>query len=741
MQTFVRLAGMLSLVLLAAAAAPSMAAEVPAATIDDCRIGFDGAFKVGHWTPVWIDVADAAAGKMSVEITALDNDGVPVTTSRPVAADRPTLLYTRVGRLRSAVQVRLLDKNGKMLDRAELTSQRGSQSASRFAALPASGQLLLQIGPAPLDIENLLHDQETDEGDAVVQLVDVESLPTDWFGYDAVDIIVLTTNDAAFCDKLVADTKRFAALRDWLELGGRLVVCGGRTSPELLGPGKPFSEFVPGKITELVRLPQAQALENFAGSGDAISMSGPQQNVPLPRLVDVQGRVELFARGAELPIVVRAPRGLGELVFVSIDLSEPPFDEWTGRRAFLEAVLRPYLADADASRTKQKLVSLGYDDLAGALRQRLGRSFAGVVAIGFPWVAALVIGYLLLLGPLDYLFVERVLHRPWIAWITLPVILLGTCGAAALLAGRTKNTDSPRLNHAELVDFDLTTGRTRGFAWATLYSPAAERFDVSLAPRLPDGQPAPSGRPLVSWLGLPGNGLGGMHAPGEPIDVAGVGYEESNNLSELSGLPVLTASTKSLGARWDAPRDAGISPPITAEFTVDDDGLLVGSVINNTGTPLTDAYVLHGQWGYLVGDLRPGKRLEIGPRLKPKRVKSIVVQRAVPGAVAEQATFLADRASAEELLNVMMFYEAVGGEAFAGLPNRYQADCDLSHLLTFDRAILVAGGTNRGSEWANSATDQRAATDEDQSTVLYRFVAPVAASSSAARASTLDSQP
>ena len=41
----------------------------------------------------------------------------------------------------------------------------------------------------------------------------------------------------------------------------------------------------------------------------------------------------------------------------------------------------------------------------------------------------------------------------------------------------------------------------------------------------------------------------------------------------------------------------------------------------------------------------------------------------------------------------MMFYDAVGGEGFAGLPNRYQADCDLSRLLDLDRAILVANGT------------------------------------------------
>ena len=99
----------------------------------------------------------------------------------------------------------------------------------------------------------------------------------------------------------------------------------------------PLAEFVPGRITELVRLPQTQALETFAGSGDAISQSGAQQNIPLPRLVDVRGRVELFGRGTDLPIVVRAARGLGELVFVGLDLTESPFAEWNGRRAFLQA--------------------------------------------------------------------------------------------------------------------------------------------------------------------------------------------------------------------------------------------------------------------------------------------------------------------------------------------------------------------------------------------------------------------
>ena len=46
-----------------------------------------------------------------------------------------------------------------------------------------------------------------------------------------------------------------------------------RTAPKLRGAGLPLAELVPGKFTELVRLPQTQALESFAGSGDAISQS------------------------------------------------------------------------------------------------------------------------------------------------------------------------------------------------------------------------------------------------------------------------------------------------------------------------------------------------------------------------------------------------------------------------------------------------------------------------------------
>jgi hypothetical protein len=723
----------LGLTVLAMTAAPTCAVEPTPPQIDECRIGFDGTYKVGHWTPVWVKVSgDESATNSIVEVTAIDSDGVDVTILAPAAPTGETLLYTRVGRLASSVQIRLRAADGRLLDRAEISPQ-SQNGQSRSVALPATGQLVVQIGPATLGIESLIDDQEAFDGALVgdaVQLVDVESLPTDWFGYDAVDVLVLTTNDVAFCERLVADTERFAALRKWVDLGGRLVLCGSRNAPKLLGPGMPLAEFVPGKINELVRLPQTQALESYAGSGDAISQSGAQQNIPLPRLVDAQGRVELFGRRNEYPIIVRAAHGFGELVFVGVDLAEPPFADWNGRRAFLQAVFRPYLFDPDVGQARHKLVSLGYDDLAGALRQRLGRSFAGVTAIGFPWVAALIIGYLLFLGPLDYWFVDRVTRRPWVAWLTLPIIVLTASAGAAVLANVAKTTTGLRINHAELVDFDLTTGWTRGFNWATLYSPRAERLSVSLTPQLPDGRQPPDARALVSWLGLPGTGLGGMQAAGEPLDVTGVGYRQTESLGELIGLPVLTAATKSLVARWAAAPDASVKPKLVAQLSVDDDGLLVGTITNNTGTPLADAYLLHGQWGYRLGDLQPGQQLEIDPRLNANRVKSIIARHARSASATEQDAFLADRANVDELLSVMMFYEAVGGEGFAGLPNQYQADADLSRLLTLDRAILVASGSGAGSEnggspWIDAASGKPLETEPASATVVYRFILPV----------------
>jgi len=118
----------------------------------------------------------------------------------------------------------------------------------------------------------------------------------------------------------------------------------------------------------------------------------------------------------------------------------------------------------------------------------------------------------------------------------------------------------------------------------------------------------------------------------------------------------------------------------------------------------------------------------VGDEISPRRAKTIVTQDAlgpVPPDQADGPVFVAQRATAEQILSLMMFYEAAGGFDFAQLKNDYQAHCDLSRLLDLGRAILVAEAPTRGSRLVDAESGQPIGVDAGEATVLYRFVLPV----------------
>ena len=709
------------------------AQESPAETeprITECRIGFDGYYKVGYWTPIWVDVAGGVPGEsLRVEVTTQDNDGIDVTVPHTMTADdesasgiRSTVVFIQVGRLASPIQVVLLADDGRLLDRHTLQPGRGNGEIPPCTALPATSELIVHLGGIEIGLAAAMADRDAGDGAFdryVARVTDLEALPTEWLGYDGVDVVVLTTGDPGLAERLAGDERRFAALRRWIDLGGRLVIGCGQNSPQLLAADRPLAQLLPGKFAELLRLPQTRTLESFAANATAIGAGPVPVTIPVPRLTEVRGQVALYGQGDNLPLVVRAAQGFGEVTFVGLDFDLTPLAEWSGRPDFLQAVLRPLLGRIDVGKRSQTLASSGYDDLAGALRQRLGRTFVGVMVVTFPIVATAIIAYLLLVGPLDYLFIHELLRRPWVAWITFPLVVLLTTGLAMWWTRVAKEPGGERLNTLELVDFDPSTGLVRGTCWATFYSPHAARYDLQIDPRLPNGDPAAAAASQLSSWGLPGSGLGGMHAGGLGLDVVQNGYRMSPTLEVLEGVPILTASTKSFLARWQRPAIQSAPPLWDAKLSEDDDGLVVGTLTNLTGVTLSDACLLHGKWGYTLGNVRPGQRIDLDPQRNVNLTKTIILRRARRSLAThnfdpDRELFLADRASLEELVNVMMFYEAAGGYDFVGLPNRYQSFCDLSRLLDLNRAVLVADGTSAGSRWV----------DEQQATtkVVYRFV-------------------
>jgi hypothetical protein len=713
-------------------------AEAAGPYIESIHLGIANHYKVGSWTQVLVQVDGRAPLKEpQIQVVVPDSDGVETSNTLPLPdpivpdGSRTAAVYTRVGYVGAPVRVRLMEGE-RIVDEQTVRPGAGSHSGSP-TELPPSAELTAVCGASAADVQSLLAQGTESAGASAHTVVAVEefaNLPDRWFGYEALDLLIILVDDSSRWREL-AESKRFDALVRWIELGGRLViVCGGENADELLADGKPLAPLLPAKFAEVVRLPETGRLEHYANTETAVAGGRARTSIMVPRLIDVQGKIELYAgqQATALPLVVRAPRGFGEVAFVGVDLMKPPLADWPGRPAFLRALLQPYLGDVDSQTAPTTLVARGYNDLSGALRQRLGRSFAGVAPITFPVVTVLALAYLVVLGPLDYLVVHRWLRRPRAAWITFPLMVVLFSGAALAIAAWRGGSGGPRINELELVDVDVATGQARGTFWSTLYSPRAQQFDLELrldATLLAD-QAAPRSEILLSWWGLPGSGIGGMQARRTELGVGEGLYRYGPHLSTLENVPVLTASTKSFAARWTAP-----AAPLIEAHLADEGGLVVGSINNRTGRLLRNIRLLYNGWAYRLGNLRDGRIINVGDQFVPRRVKTVVAQDALGAAapaLSEGAVFNAEQATTDELLKLMMSYEAAGGLGFAGLPSHYQAYCDLSRQLDVGRAILVADVQTPGSRLASSDSGLPLGNEQDSATVVYRFLLPVSKS-------------
>ena len=718
---------------------PARAQEAPKLEIPALKLGFNGAYKLGCWTPAEITLQggdEAFTG--SIQLLTPDSEGVPTTVF--TAADRPVgvfagkpstaWLFVRPGQDGGAYEVRVLDEQGKARARRQFFPgpepgdeyvSYGSPATNRFVATFA-----MRRGVA--DLARADGNQDSALATRVVEFTSAADWPTEWYGYEAIDLLVLGSSDAEAYRPLAANPQRIEALQKWVELGGRLVIFCGANAPELIGPDGPLASFVPGRYDTMTTLREPQPIEGFAVATDPVP-GGENLRLQVPKITDVAGRILAFSgsNSSDLPLVVRARQGLGEVTFVAFDPDAPPLADWNGRTNLLRQALQWPLATSDANSYTYQ------DDLVDRLRRSLDVAFHGITPAPFALVAALVIGYILLIGPGDYFFVKRLLKRMELTWITFPLIVVGV-SAAAYWAAHWMKGDSLRVNQVEFVDVDLATGAARGTVYTHFFSPRVERYNLALAPNFagkPIGEP---GRPdpaanqlqLVAWLGATGYGLDGMRSSGAQATLFDRGYVFNPPLTEINGLPVQEWSTRTLVGRW-----AGkLIEPIAAELQGIDDDLLAGHLTNRTGVELQDCVLMHGNLAYALPNLADGGVATIDDTLQPTRVKTALLsaagrQDALPAAPNEGPARLEVHATdVPQIATAMMFHDVLGAESYSQGPNRYQAFLDMSRLLQGNQAILVARAANvPGSNWTDG--EEKLASDQDRRWVYYRFVIPL----------------
>ncbi|TWT48513.1 hypothetical protein [Botrimarina hoheduenensis] len=653
----------------ASTALPGGAADLAGPRLESVRVGLGGKYKLGAVTPLEVRVAGGAAGT-SVRVVALapDNDGLRVVTVTPpltlTGAEPQTVrLPVWVGKPAPAFEIRLLateQPDAPPLDRAEFSTGGLFRGELISNPLPAATRLLLSIGP-DVGLDNL-------QGTAskVARLINMAELPSDPLVYDAFETVLLTAglDEAWRSADQSAESEQIAALDQWVRDGGRLVISCGRDAATLLSAAGPWSVLAPGELDRVVPLRSTAALESYAGDGTRLSDA---DQLVAARLTNSRGVVSAYEGPTReaLPLVIRAPHGFGEVVFLAVDLDDPALTRWDGRAALLRKLIDPPAAERSrAAVSPLGSKPRGESDLVDEAIRVLGAALPQVSSVSVLAVLAAAGVYLVLIGPLDWWFVNRALQRPQATWLTFPLIAAAV-GLAVYAGGQALRGEALKIAAFEICDSDRSADTTRGLLLSQIYSPKSRRYDIEVAETA-------ATRTKTWWLATTGGRLGGL-ASRAALSQDTYALEGSS----VRGLPLVSGSTKTLVTRWHGPAQ----PLITADLTRAEGGLVEGQITNPGNHDLSDCHLLAGGWAWRLGTLARGQSKPISDSGNLLRITTLL-SRQLEAAPADP------RSAAKATAAILSFGELLSQRTTIAT-NRLFAANDLSHHLEAGRAIVI----------------------------------------------------
>lgn len=661
-------------------------------------VGWNGTYLVGRWTGVKVPVhvpdgSPSTSAEVQIELTAVDADGNRVVFESPAknfaAGDHLVEGLIKVGRLNGEIGFRLVGSSERVVFSP-------GKSGKLSLPLKPSTRLIVTVGdPAGFDFDNSLEKTNsstptTEKANTTVKIVPVQpnDLSENPLAYDGLTSLVL-----AGSTELTAQQN--AAIRDWVAAGGRLVI----SLPQELGPARrSLPEWVPVKIGDepaIVR--EFGGLEAYSGKNNRV----PQRStLSIPHLEIQAGEVAAATRST--PFLVRVPYGLGVVTVLAMDLTSSPLREWKEVSAFSARLAGASAASdlSDKSATKgAQLSSTGITDLATQLHA-VQENFENVHRASIWFVMAWLLGLLILIGPLDYLIVHRILKRPILTWVTFPTFAaLGLLAAMSLAA--TGNGTARRANQLNVINVDVATESAHIRHFVNLYSPTTFQSSIAVEPLpvIPAPKVKPTSRSI--WEGVPESTFGGMLR--ETGLEHGATYVQQLD-GQLKDIPIMQWSSKAIVCDSQSSAEGLVECNLKATAT----GSLTGTILHRFAEPIEDWMIVYQNRVYRQlktrEDVRP---LPLPPkqvwRVEQPNVSQRELRPFLTGIMTMATPKYGSRASDTihqqsaydplsldplDLVRIITFHEDIGGERYTGLTNQILNDQDLSHLLKLGRAIL-----------------------------------------------------
>jgi len=739
--------------------------------ITDVRVGHNGFFRVGRWSPVVVRITTSEPAKLQLLVTATDPDGSPATLPGDVvtidgAGEHDLRGMFRSGRIEGSLTVEVAEivgetsddvTRGRILARRQLHASDDDLSELK-PGLTSNVPLVAVIGkPAGMGLKPGAEGNNSSTfsepgagvtGDVpffVAMLDSPNDLADEPILFDSLDVVIIV-------GRYDLNEAKNAALREWVRCGGHLVVSVGN---EIEGYQKsPLSNWIPIRVTEQSRLRDLSGIESYVGKNAGQIIKRGSRAATAVKMTPSDGTV--IVSEIDGPVLTRSSFGFGQVTFLALDLDRPPLSDWPATSLLVQKLISESMSPvAGASLGGRALTHSGITDLATQLRAAQ-EQFPSVDRLSTWAVMALLATYLLVIGPVDYLLVHYILRRPQLTWVTFPVTVLIAVGLALWGAVAT-NGSQMRINQIDLVDVDGSSQMLRSKSWLTVYGSQTRRYRVDVRPtsivQKTDAASASHatdvvGEPVrVTWNGIPEEGYGGMYRPAG-FEIARPSYTFARQATGINDLPISIWSTKNLEATW-IERGPQI---VESDLRATDAGQLTGTIKHHLIAPIEDWMVAFGKSVYHPMSVEahperrkimPGSSLAVSSRAPGVQQRELAgyliglrrsydenVKTSGDRILMEQDTYDPSAREPGDILRTLTFHSVAGGSEYTHLENNALRALEHSDLLRTNRAVLFG----RISTATAAVSLNGESKSPDRHSAYVRIVLPVKAFRSSADA-------
>ena len=538
----------------------------PAGLSMGARVLLDGHVRSGAWMAIDVDLANDGpplVGEIRLVGGTQGRTRFAVPVDLPTTSRKSYTVYAQAPAFGSSLEVALV------VDETVVASRKVA------FALHDTNQLVIGvIAEQPAAIVGPLAGliDPNSQRPAVVSLRP-DMLPVRAEAWAPLDRLVWQDVDAS-----ALSTEQLGALRTWLAAGGRLTILGGTGGPAVLG-GFP-DELLPYRPAATLDADPA-TLRSFLGAlpGDAAT---------LPALAGTLAHGRTLASSGDRVIAADMTYGTGAVTLVGFDPTIP----WIAKSSFAGALWARLVPLRSGTRTPYLVGDdSGLVNLLGTLP-----------AVALPPVEGLLVlllGYVLLIGPVNYLVLRRLDRREW-AWITMPLCIAGFA-VAAFAYGAALRGNQVVVNEVAIVRGAPGTDAAQAQVYLGIFSPTRGDYDV----RVPGG--------ALLTAPYAGESIGGTSTGG--LDIV------QTDPSRIRGLAVGYGQMRAVRAET----------PITAP-RIEADLALVGSTLRGTVRNASDRLlarpaVVLGSNALVLPDLAPGASTPVVLPLSGKVFESALSER------------------------------------------------------------------------------------------------------------------